>query len=233
MYTDGQMDDARLNVALALTAARAGAVVANHVEVTALTKDPATGLVCGAKVQDKISGAKMEIHAKTTVNATGVYSDRWAVLKDLSSGDTVCFLSVRALPGHTLSGAPQRQSVARCPANVRWRSFIETRLHGVLPCGCRIRKMANPKTEDVICASSGVHVVLPEYFLGTLGPVGTGLIIPRTKDGRVLFALPWLGGVVAGTTDEQVEVTDVPKPTAKEVAFIVETLKDYLSVDVS
>jgi len=81
--------------------------------------------------------------------------------------------------------------------------------------GCRIRKMASPNAEDVICASSGVHVVLPEYFLGTLGPVATGLIIPRTKDGRVLFALPWLGGVMAGTTDEQVEVTDVPKPTSQ------------------
>lgn len=38
MYYDGQMDDARLNVALATTAALAGATVLNYVRVVGLSK---------------------------------------------------------------------------------------------------------------------------------------------------------------------------------------------------
>ena len=61
-------------------------------------------------------------------------------------------------------------------------------------------------------------------------PGSHGLIIPKTKDGRVVFLLPWLGSSVAGTTDAPTSLTHLPRPTAAEVDFILEALSDYLTV---
>ncbi|CAI5518203.1 unnamed protein product [Closterium sp. Naga37s-1] len=187
LYYDGQMDDARLNLALATTAARAGAVVLNHASVSALKTDP-TGRVEGAVVKDELTGKQVDVRAKVVVNATGAYCDS-------------------------------------------------------------VRRMADPNTPLAVLASSGSHVVLPDFYLGAAsgstsgagagtasgsggGGGNVGLLIPRTADGRVMFMLPWLGRVVAGTTDAPSEVVDVPVPTEKEVQFIVDTLSNYLDVDV-
>ena len=77
VYYDGQMDDARVNVALATTAARAGAIVTNHTNVEQLLVDGGTGMVRGAKVVDQLTGRGMEVHAKVVVNAAGPFCDRW------------------------------------------------------------------------------------------------------------------------------------------------------------
>jgi glycerol-3-phosphate dehydrogenase len=65
-----------------------------------------------------------------------------------------------------------------------------------------VRKMANSDVMPMICPSSGVHIVLPDYY----SPEGMGLIVPKTKDGRVVFMLPWLGRTVAGTTDSNTQL---------------------------
>ncbi|KAI3653941.1 hypothetical protein MP228_001888 [Amoeboaphelidium protococcarum] len=74
VYYDGQQNDSRMNVALALTAAYHGAHLANHVEVTKLTKS-ADGKVSGAMVKDEFTGKEWAIRAKGVVNATGPYVD--------------------------------------------------------------------------------------------------------------------------------------------------------------
>lgn len=61
-------------------------------------------------------------------------------------------------------------------------------------------------------------------------PDGYGFIVPKTKDGRVVFVLPWLGHTIAGTTDQPTQITTRPEATAAEVSFILDTLSDYLSV---
>lgn len=48
----------------------------------------------------------------------------------------------------------------------------------------------------MIMASAGVHVTLPDYY----SPEHLGMIVPKTKDGRVVFMLPWLEATIAGTT---------------------------------
>lgn len=74
VYYDGQQDDARTCLGLALTAVRYGANVANHVAVTKLLKN-AEGKVCGATVKDFLTGKEWDIKAKTVVNATGPFTD--------------------------------------------------------------------------------------------------------------------------------------------------------------
>jgi len=91
-----------------------------------------------------------------------------------------------------------------------------------------LRKMADKKTISMICPSSGVHIVLPDYY----SPEGMGLIVPKTKDGRVVFMLPWLGRTVAGTTDSNTKITMLPEPTEDEIQFILDAICDYLSIKV-
>lgn len=54
-------------------------------------------------------------------------------------------------------------------------------------------------------------------------------MIPETSDGRVLFAVPWEGKLVVGTTDTLVKKPKMePRPLASEINFILETAKNYL-----
>ena len=88
-----------------------------------------------------------------------------------------------------------------------------------------IRKMADPHAEKLLSVSQGAHVVLDEAFL----PGRTALMVPRTDDGRVLFAIPWLGRVLVGTTDTAMtSVENEPRPLREEVEFLLHHVARYL-----
>lgn len=78
VYYDGQQNDARTNVSLALTSMLYGATVVNHVEVVSLEKD-AQGKVCGALVRDVLGNSSSDsgfvVRAKGVINATGPFAD--------------------------------------------------------------------------------------------------------------------------------------------------------------
>jgi len=74
-----------------------------------------------------------------------------------------------------------------------------------------------------------VHIILPQRF----SPPGTGLLIPKTEDGRVLFVLPWMGHTLAGTTDEPHDLSFHPKPTEEEIDYILRHLKRYFALEPS
>ena len=74
IYYDGQFDDARMNLALALTAVEQGAAAANYVEVVRLRKSRA-GSITGADVRDCLSGAAWGIRARMVINAAGPFVD--------------------------------------------------------------------------------------------------------------------------------------------------------------
>ena len=166
-YHDGQFDDARMNVALALTAAKHGAVVLNHVAVTELAK--AQGLVTGAVVVDALGDpAPIEVSAAVVINATGPFADA-------------------------------------------------------------VRRLDEPGIPDMLKTSSGVHVVLP----GRFSPPDTGLLIPKTEDGRVLFLLPWLGHTLVGTTDNPAGVSAEPLAEAEDVEYILRHVRQYFELPVA
>lgn len=79
VYYDGQHNDARMNLAIALTAARYGAAMANYTEVVSLIKrtDPRSGVerVCGARCRDLLTGDEFDVKAKCVINATGPFTD--------------------------------------------------------------------------------------------------------------------------------------------------------------
>ncbi len=76
-----------------------------------------------------------------------------------------------------------------------------------------------------LAVSQGSHFVLPRTFL----PGNTALMIPKTEDGRVLFAIPWLGALLVGTTDVPVDTTS-PEPRAlpEEKQFLRNHVARYL-----
>jgi glycerol-3-phosphate dehydrogenase len=83
-----------------------------------------------------------------------------------------------------------------------------------------IHKMDDQASTPLIRPSQGVHLVLDSSFLNS----ESALMIPRTSDGRVLFAIPWYGKVVVGTTDTPVNnILQEPVALEKEISFILET----------
>jgi len=90
-----------------------------------------------------------------------------------------------------------------------------------------IRKLADPASIPLTTISRGSHVVIPGSFL----PGSAAMLIPRTDDGRVLFAIPWDGRVLIGTTDvAAMEPTWEPAASASEVEFILVTARNYLQL---
>lgn len=73
IYYDGQFNDSRMNVSLALTASEHGAAVVNYVEVQSLIKK--ANKIVGARVEDKETGEKFTIKAKVVINASGAFCD--------------------------------------------------------------------------------------------------------------------------------------------------------------
>lgn len=171
VYYDGQQDDARMCLVLALTSAKLGAHVANHVEVVGLlkkTNEKGDEVVCGAKLKERFTGKQWEVKAKCVINATGPYTDT-------------------------------------------------------------IRKFDDPTIKDICQPSSGIHIILPEYY----SPADMGLLDPQTSDGRVIFFLPWQRLTMAGTTDIPCSISDNPSPTEAEIQFILKEIRNYLSPDVN
>jgi glycerol-3-phosphate dehydrogenase len=87
-----------------------------------------------------------------------------------------------------------------------------------------IRALDDPAAASSMRPSRGSHVVLDRSFL----PGDTAVMIPKTDDGRVLFAIPWRGSVLLGTTDTPVDqVAREPHPSAIEVGYLLDHASRY------
>ena len=159
-YWDGQFEDARLALALAKTARRAGASVHNHMRVTTLAPSAQGWQVSLFNERD---GKTSTLQARCVVNAAGVWVD-----------------ALRAQDGDV---------------------------------------------QAMVAPSQGVHIVVDKKFL----PGHAGLMIPKTADGRVLFAVPWLGKVILGTTDTpRHDLAKEPLAFEEEIDFILNESARYL-----
>ena len=165
IYHDGQFDDARLAIHLAMSAADHGAKLANQVKCTGLVKED--GRVRGIEAKDVETGRSFVIRARCVINATGIFVDD-------------------------------------------------------------LRRKDEPDAAEIVAVSQGVHLVLPKEFL----PGNAAIMIPRTADGRVLFAVPWHDCVVVGTTDTPLRGKSLePRALPEEIAFIMIHAAQYLTRD--
>ncbi len=89
-----------------------------------------------------------------------------------------------------------------------------------------IHRMDDPGSRPTIRPSQGVHIVFDNTFLNS----SSALMIPKTDDGRVLFAIPWYGKMVVGTTDTPLDmISEEPVALDEEVEFILRTAGKYLA----
>ena len=91
-----------------------------------------------------------------------------------------------------------------------------------------ILKMNDPEAKKIIRPSQGVHIILDKSFLQG----DSAIMIPKTSDGRVLFAVPWHDKVILGTTDTPLDVPGLePRALEEEIEFILKTAEKYLKKD--
>ncbi|MDP4132136.1 MAG: glycerol-3-phosphate dehydrogenase/oxidase [Bacteroidota bacterium] len=163
LYHDGQFDDARLAVSLALTALEQGATLLNYFRVTGLKREGKK--ISGVTTTDRETGISYSLRAKTVINATGVFVDE-------------------------------------------------------------LLGMDAPGSLPLVKPSQGIHLVFDKSFLGSRD----ALMIPKTADGRVLFAIPWHDRMMVGTTDTPVDAHQLePRALEEEIRFILETASSYLT----
>jgi len=90
-----------------------------------------------------------------------------------------------------------------------------------------IRRMDDPECSPLLETSSGIHIVLPSRFL----PAPTGLMIPKTSDGRLLFVLPWQGHCLVGTTDHPAPLSEHPEVSDEAIDFLLGHLNRYFALE--
>ena len=89
-----------------------------------------------------------------------------------------------------------------------------------------ILHLDTPESKPIVQSSQGIHLVFDKSFLNS----ASALMIPKTADGRVLFAVPWHDHVLVGTTDTPLDKhTLEPKALEEEISFILKTIKQYFS----
>jgi glycerol-3-phosphate dehydrogenase len=110
----------------------------------------------------------------------------------------------------------------------RFRSKIVINATGIF--ADQVARLDNADLQPTIRPSQGVHIVLSRSFLGS----DSAVMIPKTDDGRVLFAIPWYGEVVVGTTDTPVDdISLEPVALEREIDFILDTAARYIEKPLS
>ncbi len=88
-----------------------------------------------------------------------------------------------------------------------------------------VRRMAEPEVAPLMAPSQGIHLVFHESFLSA----DSAIMVPHTSDGRVMFAIPWHGHTLVGTTDTPIATPTLePRPLDDEIDFVLETAGQYL-----
>lgn len=93
------------------------------------------------------------------------------------------------------------------------------------PYSDKVRQLANPALPQRMSPSKGVHLTLPAHILNSRH----ALLIPKTADGRMVFAIPFEGKTILGTTDEPCGVSpNEPLLQSRDILFLLDTLRPYL-----
>ena len=87
-----------------------------------------------------------------------------------------------------------------------------------------IRDLAKPGIRQRLRPSKGSHILLPIDAVAS----NDALLMPKTDDGRVIFAIPWLGRLLVGTTDDEITLQDEMVVKEEEAEYLLKHLNRYL-----
>jgi glycerol-3-phosphate dehydrogenase len=171
------------------------------------------GLIGGVVYYDgQFDDARLAVNMAATAAEQGAVVLNYVEVTDLIKSDG----EVRGVRARDVESGAERELEARVVVNATgaWTD--------------RLRRMDDPSVPTMIQPSQGVHIVLDRDFL----PGESAIMVPKTDDGRVLFAIPWLDRVVVGTTDTPVDETPLePRAHPDELAFLLEHAGRYLTRD--
>ena len=123
-------------------------------------------------------------------------------------------------PDGKLVAAQLEDSLSRRRFTIRARVFV----NATGPFSDTVRALANPGLAHRLRLSKGVHILFPlELFAGR-----DALVVPRTEDGRVLFAIPWLGRLLVGTTESESNLKAEMLVQKSEAEYVLRQLNPYL-----
>jgi glycerol-3-phosphate dehydrogenase len=123
-------------------------------------------------------------------------------------------------PDGRVTAALAEDRLSDQPVVVRAKVFV----NATGPFSDRLRTLVNPAASRKIAPSKGVHILLP---LGS--NVHRALLIPKTEDGRVVFAIPWLGRLLVGTTEDETRLDEELAVTREEAEYLLRHLNRYLA----
>ena len=178
--------------------------------LAALPGVQAQGLLGGIQYWDaQFEDARLALALARSAEAAGAVLLNYVEVQQVQNAQAPAtsqgggLLQVQALDRH---GGGRLLVQARCVVNAT----------GVWVDG--LRQGMQPAAAPLVQPSQGVHLVVARDFL----PGQQALLVPRTADGRVLFAVPWLGALVLGSTDTpRTDLPREPEPFDAEVEFIL------------
>lgn len=128
--------------------------------------------------------------------------------------------------GGKISGAIVRDAETGHEATVQAKAVINAT--GIFTDD--LRTMDQPARPKLLSVSRGTHIVVAPHFLGG----ATAIMVPKTDDGRIIFAIPWQGAVLIGTTDLAAPQPKMePDVDANEIDFLLATIAPYLAAPIA
>jgi glycerol-3-phosphate dehydrogenase len=123
--------------------------------------------------------------------------------------------------GGKLTAAQVRDGLAGAEFTVRARMFV----NATGPASDGVRLMASPGARKRLRPSKGAHILFPvDEF-----PSADALLVPKTEDGRVIFAVPWQGRLLVGTTDDEATPETKMVVLRSEAEYLLRQLNPYLA----
>ena len=139
-------------------------------------------------------------------------------------GDALNYARVTAFekrPDGKIAAAMVTDQVSKQTFRIAARSFV----NATGPFSDVMRQLASAKASPRMYPSKGAHILFPlDGF-----PENDALLVPRTEDGRVIFAIPWNGRLLVGTTDTGYTPGEEMVVTREEVEYLLRQLNPYLN----
>ncbi len=173
------------------------------------------GLTGGVVYHDaQFDDARLAVHLAMTAAGLGAKLANYVKCRNLIKEGG----AIRGIEAEDLESGGSFRIRARCVVNATG-VFVDD-----------LRSMDEPAAKPMVAVSQGIHLVLPKEFL----PGEAAIMVPKTEDGRVLFAVPWHDRVVVGTTDTPLpEKSLEPRALPEEIDFVMEHATHYLTRDPS
>ena len=184
-----------------------------------------------AQVEERLPGLNMTNVRGGTLYFDGQFDDTRLAMAfartAVSCGGVILnYVAVRGLEKNgsgKISALNLEDTVSKEKLTIQARTVLNAT--GVF--GDAVRHMDEPAAPSILRPAQGIHLVFERSFLDG----GHALMVPKTDDGRVLFAIPWHGHTLVGTTDtELTESMLEPRALPEEVDYLLEHAGRFLAI---